>query len=472
MKLVTVILSFIWILPLTLSGDAHVTCLYSEECVLPCESNLHDIIHWNKQDKTVHSFYHQKDQLEYQSAEYKGRTSLFSQSEINKGNVSLILKQIQIQDEGRYKCYAASDKLNDEKYVAVSVVAPVKSVDITLKKDTVTCITSGVYPEPTVLWSSEPAVGEPGNNYSNKTDENLLVVTSELKIGNINDDYTYNCSITNKTDNSRLYTATLKQQEISVTDEVTLPCPFTKDNNFILTFSTNVLRYNSQTSDQQISDVWKDKVSFSPEDGTIKLYHLNKEHSGTYTCKTTTDTTFTKHVVSGNEDTFKCPVTEDHNYNITLNFDTAVLSYDSQTSTKLISDQWKNRNTFPPEDTGVVKLNGLNNKEHSGTYTCMSSTAQNKYIIHTVVTLTGVTANTTLLASVIPCILIVLTLSVVIIFHIRKKRAFRKGKDADKSKATEETKLNGSKDADKSKTTEETEFNGLTEDANDETTKP
>ncbi|XP_073669227.1 uncharacterized protein [Paramisgurnus dabryanus] len=211
--------------------------------------------------------------------------------------------------------------------------------------------------------------------------------------------------------------------EISVTDEVTLPCPFTKDNYFIFTFSTNVLRYNSQTSDQQISDEWKDKVSFSPEDGTIKLYHLNKEHSGTYTCKTTTDTTFTKHVVSGNEDTFKCPVSKDHNYNFTLNFDTTVLSYDSQTSTKLISDQWKNRIIFSPEDTGVVKLNGLNNKEHSGTYTCMSSTAQNKYIIHTVVTLTGVTAHTTLLAIVIPCILIiVLILSVVIIFLYKKNR--------------------------------------------------
>lgn len=106
-------------------SDIHVTCLYSEECVLPCQSNLHDIIHWNKQEKTVHSFYHKQDQLGYQSEEYKGRTSLFSQSEINNGNVSLILKQIRIQDEGKYKCYAASDKLNDEKYVAVSVVGKI-----------------------------------------------------------------------------------------------------------------------------------------------------------------------------------------------------------------------------------------------------------------------------------------------------------------------------------------------------------
>ncbi|XP_073719978.1 uncharacterized protein hhla2b.2 [Misgurnus anguillicaudatus] len=450
MKLVTGILSFIWILPLTLSGDVRVTCLYSEECVLPCKSALHDIIHWNKQDKTVHSFYHQKDQLDYQSKEYKGRTSMFSQSEINNGNVSLILKQIRIQDEGRYKCYAASDKLNDEKYVAVSVVAPVKSVDITFKKDTVTCSTSGVYPEPTVLWSSEPAVEEPGNNYSNKTDENLFVVTSELKIGNVNHNYTYNCSITNKKDNSRLYTATLKQQEISVTDEVTLPCPFTKDNKFILTFSTNVLRYNSQTSDQQISDAWKDKVSFSPEDGTIKLYNLNKEHFGTYTCKTTTtEITSTEHTVSGNEVTFKCPVTKDHNYNFTLNFDTTVLSYNSQTSTKLISDQWKNRIVFPSEDTGAVKLNGLNNKEHSGTYTCMSSTAQNKYIIHTVVTLTDVIAHAHF---VIPLVIffVVLILAFVIIFRVRKKLPCWKSRETgsneakDNSSSSEKESLNDS----------------------------
>uniref|UniRef100_A0A8C2EWK4 Uncharacterized protein n=1 Tax=Cyprinus carpio TaxID=7962 RepID=A0A8C2EWK4_CYPCA len=66
--------------------DTHVTCIYSEECMLPCTSTHLDIIHWYLDKKTVHSFYHSKDQLGHQHKDYKGRTSLLSESEIKNGN--------------------------------------------------------------------------------------------------------------------------------------------------------------------------------------------------------------------------------------------------------------------------------------------------------------------------------------------------------------------------------------------------
>lgn len=99
-----------------------VTCTYPEECVLLCKSTYHNIIHWYKGETPVHSFYQGKDQLTYQNAEYKGRTSLLSPSEINEGNVSLLLRPVRIQDEGKYKCYAANEKSNEEKFVDVSVI--------------------------------------------------------------------------------------------------------------------------------------------------------------------------------------------------------------------------------------------------------------------------------------------------------------------------------------------------------------
>lgn len=37
-----------------------------------------------------------------------------------------------------------------------------------------------------------------------------------------------------------------------------------------------------------ISEQWRDKVTFHPENGTIKLSHLNQEQLGTYTCESTT----------------------------------------------------------------------------------------------------------------------------------------------------------------------------------------
>ncbi len=90
--------------------------------MLPCTSTHLDIIHWYMDKKAVHSFYHNQDQLDHQHEDYKGRTSLLSESEIKNGNVSLLIRNIRVQDEGRYRCYAADDdKTNDEKYVVVSV---------------------------------------------------------------------------------------------------------------------------------------------------------------------------------------------------------------------------------------------------------------------------------------------------------------------------------------------------------------
>ncbi len=88
--------------------------------MLPCKSNHLDIIHWYKDKKAVHTFYSNKDQLDYQDKDYKGRTYL-SKSEIENGDLSLLIRDIRVQDEGRYRCYAADDKTNDEKYVLVSV---------------------------------------------------------------------------------------------------------------------------------------------------------------------------------------------------------------------------------------------------------------------------------------------------------------------------------------------------------------
>ncbi|KAK2870162.1 hypothetical protein Q8A67_024554 [Cirrhinus molitorella] len=276
----------LWILPVTL-GDTHVTCIYSEECMLPCKSKNLDIIHWYMNDKPVHSYFYNKDQLDHQHQNYKGRTSLLSESEIKNGNVSLLIKNINLQDEGRYRCYAADDKTSDEHYVVVTVEAPAKSVDITLKNDTVICTTSGVYPEPKVLWSSDPPADQEPLNTVSQTEDHLFTVTSQLKV-DVSDTYTYDCSIT--TTSSR-YTASLKQQAASeLKNEFIFKCPVTKDFHYTLTFnfSTIILRYDSKTSKEEITEQWRDKVTFHPEDGTIKLSNLNQEQMGTYTCESTT----------------------------------------------------------------------------------------------------------------------------------------------------------------------------------------
>lgn len=278
----------LWILPVTL-GDTYVTCIYSEECMLPCSSTHLDIIHWYLDKKVVHSYFYNKDQLGHQHEDYKGRTSLLPESEIKNGNISLLIRNSRVQDEGRYRCYTADTNKNDEKYVVMSVKAPVKSVNIRLKDDTVICTSSGVYPEPKVAWHSDPPVMEPPDTTVSRTEDNLFTVTSQLKVDVITDTYTFNCSITTEDTH---YTASLKQLAASELpeDEFSFECPVAKDFNYTLTlsFSTTILSYDSKTSVKDISEQWRDKVTFDPEKGTIKLSHLNQEQLGTYTCESTT----------------------------------------------------------------------------------------------------------------------------------------------------------------------------------------
>lgn len=72
-------------------------------------------------------------------------------------------------------------------------------------------------------------------------------------------------------------------------NEFLFKCPVPKDVNYtlILKLSTTVLTYDSKTSIKEISEQWRDKVIFNPENETVKLSHLNKEQLGTYTCEST-----------------------------------------------------------------------------------------------------------------------------------------------------------------------------------------
>ncbi|KAG2456546.1 HHLA2 protein, partial [Polypterus senegalus] len=170
-------------LPLYTCQDEPVTCFYSKDCILPCSYNpgTDVVIHWQIGTKVVHIFYDGNDQLKEQDEQYKNRTTLFK-DELQKGNASLLLRNLQIGDEQSYHCYVGSDVGQD---IELRVIAPVTYVYIEAKEtgdtEEIECRSSGIYPAPSVTWSN-PTNESYKEFTTNSTDVNgLYSVVSKLK---------------------------------------------------------------------------------------------------------------------------------------------------------------------------------------------------------------------------------------------------------------------------------------------------
>ena len=81
------------------------------------------MIHWiqNLPAKSqAHTYYYSKDQLELQDRRFKGRTFLF-EDQISRGNASLQLTGVMVEDQGRYQCYTSTLTTNQESFISLSV---------------------------------------------------------------------------------------------------------------------------------------------------------------------------------------------------------------------------------------------------------------------------------------------------------------------------------------------------------------
>uniref|UniRef100_A0A3B4WW00 Ig-like domain-containing protein n=1 Tax=Seriola lalandi dorsalis TaxID=1841481 RepID=A0A3B4WW00_SERLL len=103
----------------------YVSCVFMESCILPCsfQGDTNVVIHWTQVtagDSPVHSFYYNKDQLIQQDQRFRNRTSLFK-DQISGGNASLQLTGLQVQDQGRYKCYTGTNRGRKESFINLKV---------------------------------------------------------------------------------------------------------------------------------------------------------------------------------------------------------------------------------------------------------------------------------------------------------------------------------------------------------------
>uniref|UniRef100_A0A3Q3CWU6 Ig-like domain-containing protein n=1 Tax=Haplochromis burtoni TaxID=8153 RepID=A0A3Q3CWU6_HAPBU len=149
-----------------------VSCVFMERCILPCSFQIGNetIIWWFKTegDKLVHLFNYNKEQLEHQDQCFTNRTKLFTDL-ICRGNASLQLTGVEIQDEGKYNCITHTTRENQESFVNLNIngmrnflnvlsfiAAPVNEVKIDQVDNRITCWSEGIYPKPQLTWSTSP----------------------------------------------------------------------------------------------------------------------------------------------------------------------------------------------------------------------------------------------------------------------------------------------------------------------------
>ncbi|XP_036390425.1 CD276 antigen-like [Megalops cyprinoides] len=189
-----------------------VVALYGMDTTLNCSFspvtpfNLSDLtVFWQLTDtkRMVHSFRDGQDQLVEQGDNFSNRTSLFH-TKLSSGNASLLLRKVQIADEGSFTCFVRVEDYNSAALL-VQVAAPYSRPEVTREPDSnlrpgdevsLSCVAYGGYPEVGVLWQD----GRGRNLTENVTtsmvanEEGLFSVRSVLKVA-VEPNSTYSCRL-------------------------------------------------------------------------------------------------------------------------------------------------------------------------------------------------------------------------------------------------------------------------------------
>uniref|UniRef100_A0A4W6G5F0 Ig-like domain-containing protein n=1 Tax=Lates calcarifer TaxID=8187 RepID=A0A4W6G5F0_LATCA len=174
--------------------NTEVSCVFMESCILPCilpcstQVNDNLVIVWTQlTSRLVHSYFENQDQLEHQDQHFRGRTSLFK-DQISRGNASLQLTGVEVQDQDRYRCYTIS-KVNMEQV-----------------GNRIICSSEGIYPEPDLTWSTSPPSNLNLQNQTSiqQTEQQLYNISSSLILSDSETDLIYICTISTRSNSRRV----------------------------------------------------------------------------------------------------------------------------------------------------------------------------------------------------------------------------------------------------------------------------
>ncbi|XP_071340630.1 butyrophilin-like protein 2 [Trachinotus anak] len=314
------IMNFLWIFTRGDVTDTEVSCVFMESCILPCSFQggtgvviywtqvTEDCpVHWTQEtagDCLVHSYYDNQDQLTHQDQRFRGRTSLFK-DQISRGNASLLLTGVKVQDQGRYRCYTGSERGRTESFINVTVDAPVRKVDLQQVENRITCSSEGIYPEPELTWSTRPPsnVTFKNNTEVQRTEQLLYNISSSLILSHSDSDLSYICNISTRR-NSRTVTfkPNVTDTEVSCVfmESCILPCSFQGGTDVVIDWTQvtagNRLVHSYYDNQDQLAhqdqhfrnrtSLFKDQISRG--NASLLLTGVKVQDQGRYRCFTST----------------------------------------------------------------------------------------------------------------------------------------------------------------------------------------
>uniref|UniRef100_A0A3P9QI05 Ig-like domain-containing protein n=1 Tax=Poecilia reticulata TaxID=8081 RepID=A0A3P9QI05_POERE len=202
------ILFFLFLVIQTLNGaqanggktNISLTCVFRQNCTLPCnvDPSSDTIVHWDlitSGGLNVHSYFNGQDQLGWQDQQFKGRTSLFKDL-ISRGNASLMLTGVKIQDEGRYSCYSSTERGNRKTFIQLKVEGKL-ALFIKEIENRLICSSEGIYLKPELMWSVRPPskLKLHSPTMVHQTEEQVYSISSSLLVFDSLYDLTYSCTV-------------------------------------------------------------------------------------------------------------------------------------------------------------------------------------------------------------------------------------------------------------------------------------
>ncbi|XP_060950219.1 ICOS ligand-like [Limanda limanda] len=280
----------------TLTTADEVSCVLAESCILPCsfQPGKDPEIYWVKVEPgnpRVHTYYKDRDKFDIQSERFRCRTSLFT-DQISRGNASIRLTGLQLQDQGRYECYAnIKNGVKEESFINLRADAPVRHVDIEQVEDSFTCRSEGIYPEPQLTWSTRPPSILILQNQTSvkKTEQQLYEISSTVTLSDR--DTVLICSISTRSGwrSSVWYQPTpvhVSPSETTTTIHCTAPNTKPPTHRvWKFNHSQIIVDQTGVDGPPRVSEQWRQQVEDVSASGSLTLHHLSSDHQGTFTCE-------------------------------------------------------------------------------------------------------------------------------------------------------------------------------------------